>query len=149
MRELIDNFGNYSTNVMTIEYLTNSIEKAARAKGYEFASAAKEYLPSQVATLPAAFMLPPEFRAIEGRKSGKITYRITLYLLAKGAHIAPAKREQLLEKLENDAFGIFSRLSAEQRVLAVEDMTLAPLSKPLTSRGDVAIKGEGNVVVSF
>lgn len=134
---------------MTIAHLTQAIETLVREKGYKFCSAAADYRPSQIAALPAAFLLPPEFRAIEGRKSGKITYRISLDLLAKGARLAPAERTKVLDKLESDIFAIFGRLSAEQRVVAVEEMTVSPVSKPLTSLGDVAMRAVAEVVTCF
>jgi len=134
---------------MTISHLNRTIGTIAESKGYRLYSHAEFFSPSMIASLPAALLATPEFRSIEGRKSGKITYRLTLCLLAKGARLAPAARTALFEKLENDALAIMQRLSAAERVLAVEGLTITPKTQPLSSLGDVAMEVEGDVVVEF
>lgn len=77
---------------MNITYLTTAVQRAAQQLGYTFMTGDRSSLPVRVATLPGAYMLPPEFRSIEGRNGGKITYRLTLCLMAKGWNAPPEER---------------------------------------------------------
>ena len=76
---------------MNRSYLTSALSDIAESKGYAFRSAPQEYMNSLVSRYPAAFMPYPEFRSIEGRRRGRITYRLTLHLLADGAHLSPRR----------------------------------------------------------
>lgn len=134
---------------MNLSYLTRSFDRAAQSAGYEFASATKEYLPTQIASFPAVFLLTPSCCSVEGRNSGKLTYRITLHLMSKGAKRAPANRDTLLDRLETDALTIFASIAACHRILAVENLTLTPAALPLTARGDVSMTVTADVVTEF
>lgn len=83
---------------MNRSYLTSALNDIAESKGYSFRSAPQEYMNSLVSRYPAAFMPYPEFRSIEGRRRGRITYRLTLHLLADGARLSPADRERSLAR---------------------------------------------------
>lgn len=132
---------------MNITYLTTAVQRAAQKLGYRFMAGERDYLPARVATLPAAYLLPPEFRSMEGRNGGKITYRLTLCLMAKSWNTPPEERVVQLERLENNALEIFTALSNEGRVLAVEELSFALTPKSLTTRGDIALTATANVLV--
>lgn len=132
---------------MNITYLTTAVQRAAQKLGYRFMAGERDYLPARVATLPAAYLLPPEFRSMEGRKGGKITYRLTLCLMAKGWNAPPEERVVQLERLENNALEIFTALSNEGRVLAVEELSFALTPNSLTTRGDIALTATANVLI--
>lgn len=83
---------------MNINYLTTAVRRLAQERDYTFMTGDKDYLPARVGALPAAYLLPPEFRSIEGRNGGRITYRLTLCLMVKGGSMSPERRVEQLER---------------------------------------------------
>ena len=134
---------------MNRSYLTTAVSEIAESKGYTFRSAPQEYMNSLINRYPAAFMPYPEFRSMEGRRRGRITYLMTLHLLADGARLAPDVREKLLDRLEHDMLDIFCALSTCERVLSVENLTLSPSALTLTTHGDVSMTATADVVSLF
>lgn len=134
---------------MNRSYLTSALSDIAESKGYAFRSAPQEYMNSLVSRYPAAFMPYPEFRSIEGRRRGRITYRLTLHLLADGARLSPADRERSLDRLERDMLDIFCSLSSRDRVLSVENLSLSPSALTLTTHGELAMTATADVVSLF
>ncbi len=129
--------------------LVRAAEGAVTTRGYNFHTSTEEYLPASVTRLPAAFLAEPRFSSIEGRRRGKITYSLTLHLLADGAKIPPDLRHELLDRLESDALGIFAEMSENDRVLCVENMQMTPSAMALTVRGDVSLTVKADVVCLF
>ncbi len=134
---------------MNRTYLTSAVQEIAESKGYTFRSAPQEYMNSLINHYPAAFMPYPEFRSMEGRRRGKIVYRMTLHLLTDGARLSPERRENRLEKLERDMLDIFCALSSCERVLSVENLTLLPSALTLTTHGDISMTATADVVSLF
>ncbi len=134
---------------MNRSYLTSAMRDIAESKGYSFRSAPQEYMNSLVGRYPAAFMPYPEFRDIEGRRRGKITYRLTLHLLEDGARFSPADRERALDRLERSLLDIFCSLSSRERVLSVENLSLSPSALTLTTHGEIAMTAVADVVSLF
>lgn len=134
---------------MNRSYLTSAIREIAESKGYLFRSAPQEYMNSLIKSYPAAFLTCPEFRSIEGRRRGKITYRLTLHLLADGARLSPERRAQTLDSLERDLLDIFCSLSTRERVLSVENLSLSPSAMTFTTHGDIAMTATADAVSLF
>ena len=134
---------------MNRSYLTSAVRETAALKGYSFRSAPQEYMNSLVGHYPAAFMPYPEFRSIEGRRRGKIVYRLTLHLLADGARLSPNDRESVLDCLERDMLDIFCLLSSCDRVLSVENLSVSPSALTLTTHGELAVTATADVVSLF
>ncbi len=134
---------------MNRNYLTSALHEITGSKRYSFCSAPQEYMNSLIGRYPAAFMPYPEFRSIEGRRRGKITYRLTLHLLADGARLSPTDRESVLGRLERDMMDIFCMLSARERVLSVENLSVSPSALTLTTHGDIALTATADVVSLF
>ena len=134
---------------MNLSLLVDALRDIVAAKGYEFHSASPEHISSLVRSYPAALLPQPEFREMEGRNHGKITYRLTLYLMVAGVKIRPDDVTGTVDALENDALEIFSELSSDQYVAAVLDLTMTPMQRPMTSHGDVSLAVGADVVCVF
>lgn len=134
---------------MNRSYLTSAVCEIAESKGYLFRSAPQEYMNSLIRSYPAAFLICPEFCSIEGRRRGRITYRLTLHLLADGARLSPDLRAQTLDRLEHDLLDIFCALSTRERVLSVENLSLSPSEMTFTTHGDIAMTATADVVSLF
>lgn len=134
---------------MNRSLLVDALRNIVAAKGYEFHSASPEHISSLVRSYPAALLPQPEFREMEGRNHGKITYRLTLYLMAAGAKLRPDAMTETFDALETDALEIFSELSSDGNVAAVEELTVTPQQRPLTSHGDVSVAVGADVVCIF
>ena len=134
---------------MNRSYLTSAVGDIAESKGYSFSSAPQEYMNSLVGRYPAAFMPYPEFRSIEGRNRGKITYRLTLHLLEDCVRLPTTDRERTLDRLEHDLLDMFCALSSRERVLSVENLSLSPSVMALTTHGEIAMTATADVVSLF
>lgn len=134
---------------MNRSLLTDALRNIVTAKGYEFHSASPEHLPSIVRRYPAALLPHPEFREMEGRNHGKITYRLTLYLMAAGAKTNPDEATATVDSLETDALEIFSELSSDDNVASVEELTITPMERPVTPHGDISVAVGADVVCIF
>lgn len=129
--------------------LNSAVEHLSSLYGYDFVSAAEISLPSLIKELPTVLMAPPEFRSMEGRSHGRITYRVKLHLLHGAAKASPQERAEMLDTMEQDALGIFSELCEEYFVAAVEELTMTPATKPITNYGDIALTVAANIVTIF
>lgn len=127
----------------------SAVEHLSSLYGYDFASAAETLLPSLVRQMPTVLMTPPEFHSMEGRKHGRITYRVKLLLIHGAAKASPHERAELLDTMERDALDIFSELCDEHFVAAVEELSMAPATKPITNYGDIALTVAANIVTIF
>lgn len=129
--------------------LCRAVERLSSAAGYDVVCATAQTLPSLVRQYPVALVVPPEFREKEGRNHGRVTYRLTMHLLHGAAKLSPAERATLHGRMEHDALTIFSGLSLEPFVAAVEQLSMAVAAKPMTNHGDTALTVTADVVTIF
>ncbi len=134
---------------MNRTHLTEAVGSIVTARGYVFHTSTEEYLPTAVAELPAAFMPYPEFRGVEGRRRGKITWSLTLHLLAAGSKLSPKQRAAELGRLEEEALAILQELSDAAEVLAIEEVQMTPSAMRLTTRGDVSLTVTADAICLF
>lgn len=134
---------------MNRAFLCSAIEGLASRYGYDFSLNDKSYYPATICRYPAAFMLQPEFAAIEGRKHGRITYKVSLRLAKQAAKLSPQERNELLAEMEQQMTELFVELSQEQRVALVRDLTIRPLSEVIDQHGAMAIEAQANIETIF
>ncbi len=134
---------------MNCTYLRGAIEEAVSACGYTLTQSAEHYLPTSICHYPAAHLLPPEFRSIEGRNHGKITYSVELHLLHQGAKLSPSERNDRLDEMEREIIEIFTLLSEYERVLSVEELTFAPSATTIDNHGAIAMVAKAEIVTLF
>lgn len=136
-------------NIMNRTYLINAIDSIATADGYSFYTDGEERMSEQIKSYPAAWLQPPKFQQMEGRKHGKVTYDVTLHVMEAGAKLSPVERQQTWSRLENELIEIFSKLSDATLVIAVEDLKIRHTSSTLTTHGEVAATATAEVVTFF
>lgn len=135
--------------IMNRTFLINAIESIATADGYSFYTDSEERTSEQIKSYPAAWLLPPKFQQMEGRKHGKVTYSLTLHAMDAGAKLSPAQREQTWSRLEEELIEMLSKLSDTERVIAVEKLKIQHSSLSLTTHGEVAATATADVVTFF
>lgn len=140
---------NQNYYLMTRATLEAAVQQAATARKYLFRSVPPEYASALVTRYPVALLLPIRFLAIEGRTRGKITYAVTLHLIHRAAKLSPEQRLSLMYSIENDALDIFAAMSANDAVVAVEDLRISPASRPITAQGEVAMTATARVTLCF
>lgn len=134
---------------MNRTYLCSAIEGLASEFGYNFQQGDKSHYPTTVCRYPSAFLTQPEFVGIEGRKHGRITYHISLFLAKQGAKLSPAELNSTLDEMEQDMTNIFVELSKTERVAVVENLTIAPIAGIIDNHGALNIVAQADVTTIF
>lgn len=129
--------------------LCSAIEGVVSTYGYDFTLNDDAYYPAAVCRYPAAYMSQPEFVSLEGRKHGRITYKVSLHFARLGAKLSPKERSGLLAEMEEQITGLFVDLSRHQRIAIVRDLTIKPLAGAIDLHGAVAMVAEAYVETIF
>lgn len=134
---------------MNRKTIVEAVKAISLAKGYSFFSTTKEQLPAQVTAYPALCLQPLQFRKMEGRKHGKITYSITLNMLVQAAKMNPSSYEERWAQMENDMLTMLAELSSNEKVIAIEQASLKGDYATLTSSGELSLTATAEVVIFF
>ena len=134
---------------MNRAFLCGAIEGLVAQRGYTFQRNDEAHYPTTVCRYPAAFMTQPEFESIEGRKSGRITYKVTLRLAQQATKCSPAERNSLLDAMEEEMVEIFVALSLTDRVAVVDRLSIAPCSEAIDFHGALAIEANAYITTIF
>lgn len=134
---------------MNVKKLNSAIEQSATANGYHFHSAEERYIPQLTTAYPTLWLTPPTMKQMEGRTHGRITYSLTMHALDAAAKLPPEERNQRWAEMEGDLIGMFTQLSKEDFVVAIEHLTLRQSSHTLTSHGEVAVTATADVITFF
>ena len=134
---------------MNRKIIIEAIEQAAASLGYEFHCDDSRQMAVAVKGYPAVWLMPPQFAKIEGRRHGKITFSVELHAMEDGAKYSAAERRAALERLEVDVVQLFSSVSQHQRVVAVNNLSMATSPKNYSAHDNLAIKAQAEVVVFF
>ena len=102
-----------------------------------------------VRSYPAAWLAPLELHAVEGCGHGRATYDMTLHLLSSGARLSPTERRAALARMEEQLLEIFAALSLDERVLAVEGLSVRPRAFALTPHGEISQTAAARIVTFF
>ena len=134
---------------MNRAFLCSAIEGLASQRGYHFQLNGKGCYPTTISRYPAAFMAQPEFTSMEGRKRGRITYKVTLRLAQQAAKLPPQERNELLDVMEEELIDLFVALSESERVAVVDKLTIAPYSETIDNHGALAIEARAYITTIF
>ena len=134
---------------MNRAFLCSAIEGLAVQHGYTFQLNDEAHYPTTVCRYPAAFMAQPEFTSIEGRKHGRITYKIVLRLAQQGAKLPPSERNILLDTMEAELINIFVELSKTERVAVVDKLAISPCQEAIDVHGALALEANAYVTTIF
>lgn len=129
--------------------LGSAIEDLVSDYGYSFTLNDESNYPTTLHRYPAAYMFQPKFVRIEGRKHGRITYKVSLQLAQQGAKLSPAERSSLIAEMEQQMVDIFVQLSKAEQVALVEELSISPASQAIDNHGAVTISGNAEVVTIF
>ncbi|MEG1611143.1 MAG: hypothetical protein RRZ83_02785 [Alistipes sp.] len=134
---------------MNRTHLERAAEALALKRGYTFFAVQDESLPHAVRSYPAAVLAPLAFHAIEGRQHGRATYDMTLRLLTLGAKLSPTQRCAALATLENDLLALFVELTADEKVIAVEELKIRSAALSLTPHGELSQTATARIITHF
>ncbi len=134
---------------MNRTHLERAAEKLATERGYAFHALRQEAQPTVVRTYPAALLQPLALRSVEGRVHGRAVYDLTLRLLRAGAKLDPEARGEAFAALENDLVALFSELSQDEKVIAVEALEIRPSAFTLTPHGEISQTASARIVTWF
>jgi hypothetical protein len=121
---------------MNRKTIIDAVEQAATARGYNFYSDEAENVRTIIKRLPALCLTPPKFLSMQGRRHGKITYEVTLHAIRNGIKCSPDQKDAIWAELEQHLLDIFSLVSQNEKVAAINDLTI-----DCTSHGKVLVGG--------
>jgi hypothetical protein len=134
---------------MNRTFLCSAIEGLTSEYGYNFQQGDKSHYPTTVCRYPSAFLMQPEFVSIEGRKHGRITYHISLLLAKQGAKLSPAELNSTLDEMEQEMTNIFINLSKKERIVVIDNLTIAPSKSIIDNHGALNLVAEADVTTIF
>ena len=117
--------------------------------GYTFTLNDEAYYPTTICRYPAAFLSQPEFVSLEGRKRGRITYKVVLRLARQGAKLTAAERTTQRAEMEQHLAEIFIALSRAERVAVVRNLTIKPTAQAIDCHGAMAMEAQAEVETIF
>ena len=134
---------------MNRAFLCSAIEGLVSPYGYTFTLNDEAYYPTTICRYPAAFLSQPEFVSLEGRKRGRITYKVVLRLARQGAKLTAAERNIQRAEMEQQLAEIFIALSRAERVAVVRNLTIKPTTPAIDSHGAMAMEAQAEVETIF
>lgn len=134
---------------MNREKLINAIETIASADGYNFYSDGEKQMSQSLNHYPAMWLSPPRFESMKGRNHGKIIYSVKLHAMCDGLRLSPDERNTSWSQMESDLVELFSQLSQEDFVIAIEQLKVQHSSATMTNHSEVAATATANVITFF
>ncbi|MBR6654996.1 MAG: hypothetical protein IKL20_00115 [Alistipes sp.] len=134
---------------MNRAFLCSAIEGLVSSYGYHFQLSNEAYFPTTVCRYPAAFMPQPDFVSMEGRKRGRITYKVVLRLAKQGAKLSVQKRNNLINDMEQEMIDLFVELSRSERIAVVDELTITTLPQAFDAHGALVVEATALVTTIF
>ena len=103
----------------------------------------------EIVLLPAAWLPPIRLKEVEGRLHGRATYSVELRLLHPGAKLSSERRNEVWSQTELQLFDLFTQLSTDPKVIAVENLTVQPGSGAYTPHGEISQTAKADVITCF
>lgn len=134
---------------MNRTYLTRAIRELAGVYGYTIHIDTDDRTPREIVLLPAAWLPPIRLKEVEGRLHGRATYGVELRLLHPGAKLSSERRNEVWSQTELQLFDLFTQLSTDPKVIAVENLTVQPGSGAYTPHGEISQTAKADVITCF
>ena len=134
---------------MNRTHLEGAAEALAIRQGYAFYAGPESDMAHTVRSYPAAWLAPLELHSVEGKSHGRATYDMTLHLLGSGARLSPTERRTAQARMEERMLALFAALSLDERVLAVEGLSVRPRTFSLTPHGEISQTATARIVTFF
>ena len=126
-----------------------AVKNAAENLGYAFYEGFGYRMNEKSINFPAAWWAPPKIRSVHGRNEGFVIYRVELVLMAANRKYDEAAKNQIWDQLEEHALKIYSEIIDDQGVFCTDNITLTPAECSLTRQGELSLKAEFDVKMSF
>lgn len=134
---------------MNNSILVESLRQAAAAAGYGFRCSDSDRQTPADTGFPAALLAPPTLHSAQGRRHGRLAYDVVLRLSDIAADLPPQQRSAKRQKLEADALEIFTSLSEQPRIIAVENLTVAHQPLAASIHGETAVIAKARIHTFF
>ena len=134
---------------MNRTYLTRAIRELAGVYGYTIHTDTDDRTPPQIVLPPAARLPPIRLKEVEGRLHGRATYSVELRLLHPGAKLSSERRNEVWSQTELQLFDLFTQLSTDPKVIAVENLTVQSGSGAYTPHGEISQTAKADVIICF
>ena len=121
---------------MNRTYLTRAIRELAGVYGYTIHTDTDDRTPREIVLLPAAWLPPIRLKEVEGRLHGRATYSVE-------------RRNEVWSQTELQLFDLFTQLSTDPKVIAVENLTVQPGSGAYTPHGEISQTAKADVITCF
>lgn len=134
---------------MLREKLNTAVKQAVTAEGYCFHSGFAYRINNEICQFPAAWLLPLQLSAVDGRHDGFVTYKATLYLMHLERKPKPETKERQWDEMERAALRIIDRITFSERVFNVSGIRCTPEENTLSNHGEISLKLECDVRLRF
>lgn len=134
---------------MLREKLNSIIGWAAETRGYDVLRGFRYRLPGEVMAFPAAWVLPVQMARVDGRHEGYLTYKVVLHLMQLDRKYTPEQKERAWNDMELDALHVADLILSRDEVAIVENISTLPAERSLTQHGELSLKVEFEVRMSF
>ncbi len=134
---------------MDITQLEQSIARIVKQRGYAPLIISEEGLETEIKKFPTAWIQLPLVLYVEGREEGVIGHQITVALLDDYSAHSFEDKSNRLAAMNGDMVEIMRRLSLEEGIVEVEEMTITPRVTHTTRHGDIAQICKAEVVSYF
>lgn len=133
---------------MNHSHLSGVLRAAAGRRGYTVYTGSDDRMPQTVAAYPAAWLSPMKLLSSDGRSHGTAVYEASVRLMRHGHRLIPDAEQAERCRMEEQLIDLFTELSGDERVIAVERLTVRPdaLSRP---DGCVAMTAVARIVTHF
>lgn len=121
----------------------------AEKLGYTFYTGQEEAMTHTIGRYPAAWLAPLELNSAEGKRHGRETYDVKFHLLRKGVRLNEEQRRKAVAEMEEEMLAIFTELSSDHRILAVEKLSIKPHIYSLTPHGEISQTATARIVTWF
>ncbi len=129
--------------------LIDALSSAARRAGYAPYSGPLAALPKSVKAFPAMWIEPPKLAAVEGRKRGRLTYKVDFHLLALPAGKTPDQTRKIRQQIDADALSICLELPDHSEIILVRGVKAVPAPGSLTLSADLSAAVSMEAVIPF
>ena len=134
---------------MNRTYLTSAIRQLVSEQGYTLQTDSDDRARQEITRLPTAYLLPVQLKQADGRLHGRLIYGVELRLLHPGAKLSSEQRNEIWSRTELQLFDLFTQLSTDQKIIAVENLTIASESGKYTPHGEISQTAKADVVTHF
>lgn len=134
---------------MNSKKITEAMSRICRGHNYLFGTGTVQRALCDKSGEAAAWLLPPTLCMVDGRRHGRATYSLTLYLSRRRLRRDSTEAASTADSLQDDALTIFSELSKEPFAALVAELRIKTRSCGLRPDAGVEIVVTADVETIF